>query len=514
AELAHHFARADDLEKAVAYGLRAATYATARVAYEEAARWYDEVLALLSRMPSPEPRLEAETLLGLGDARVRLGQRERSRDALAAATTAARQAGDAEMLARVALGVSDWGVRDLWADYGVVARDTVALLEEALAAGPLEPGLHARLTARLAEELYFDDDDTRRLELSAGAVEAARRLGDAAVLAAALHSRLRAIWGPDNVADRLAVSTEMLDAATAAGDAELAMTARGRRAANLLELGAHEEADREIAIHRQLAEELHHPLQQVWSAGLRGGRHLVAGHFGEAETLMNEAAALSPETFASVQAFAGQLCILRIWQGRAAEMVEVAASFVDEFPHVPAWRAGLAVLYAATGQTDQAAAELDRLACGVEDIRRDQNWLFCMGAIAEACGRVGNASLARAVYDLLRPHADRFVVLGDGYAVWCSVEQTLGILARTMGRAEAVWHLARALRAERAVGARPVAASTEYEYGLALLGGSEFAEQARAHVVVALESARELGMTALARRSERLLADASMSGVA
>lgn len=515
AELAHHFARADSLEKAVAYGLRAASYATARVAYEEAARWYDEVLALLHRRPRPEPRVEAETLLGLGDARVRIGQRARSRDALAAATTAARQARDAEMLARVALGVSDWGVRDLWADYGVVARDTVALLEEALAAGPLDPGLRARLTARLAEELYFDDDETRRLELSASAVDAARRLGDPAVLAAALHSRLRAIWGPDNVAERLAASTEMLDAATAAGDAELAMTARGRRAATLLELGTHEEADREIAIHRQLAEELHHPLQQVWSAGLRGGRHLVSGRFDEAEALMTEAAALSPETFASVQAFAGQLCILRIEQGRAGEMVDVAASFVDEFPHVPAWRAGLAVLYAEAGRTDRAATEVDRLARGVGEVRRDQNWLFCMGALAEACGKVGNASLARSLYDLLRPHADRFVILGDGYALWSSVEHSLGILARTTGRADAaIGHLARALRAERVVGARPVEARTEYEYGLALLGASGSAEQARAHLLVALESAHELGMTALARRSKRLLADASVSGVA
>jgi hypothetical protein len=63
------------------------------------------------------------------------------------------------------------------------------------------------------------------------------------------------------------------------------------------------------------------------------------------------------------------------------------------------------------------------------------------------------------------------------------------------------------------VGARPVAARTEYEYGLALLGGNESAEEARAHLLVALESAGELGMTALAQRSTRLLADASVSRV-
>ncbi len=516
-ELAHHFARAgtpDSIEKALAYGRRAGTYATARLAHEEAAHWHYEVLTLLGRLPRPEPRIEAETLLDLGDTCVRIGQRARSREALAAATTAARQAGDAEMLARVALGVSDWDVRDLWADYGVVARDTVALLEEALAADLPGAGLRARLTARLAEELYFDDDATRRLELSAKAVEAARRLGDPGVLASSLHSRLRTIWSPDNLSERLAVATEILDAATAAGDAELAMTARGRRAANLLELGAHEEADREIAIHRQLAQELHHPLQQVWSAGLRGGRHLAAGRFQEAEALMTEAAALSPETFASVQAFAGQLCILRIEQGRAREMLDLAAGFVNELPHVPAWRAGLAVLYSEAGRNDQAAAEVDRLAHGLDEVRRDQNWLFCMGALAEACGGVGNASLAGRLYDLLRPHADQFVILGDGYALWCSVEQSLGILARTMGRADlARWHLPRALRTHRAVGARPLLARTEYEYALALLDGGEEVGQAGTHLRAALASARELGMSALAQRSERLLTDASVPGV-
>ncbi len=47
----------------------------------------------------------------------------------------------------------------------------------------------------------------------------------------------------------------------------------------------------------------------------------------------------------------------------------------------------------------------------------------------------------------------------------------------------------------------------------ALLGGSKFQAQAYDHLLIALESARELGMTALARRSERLIADASVSGV-
>lgn len=517
-ELAYHFARAsgvDSVEKAVRYGRRAAARAAARLAYEEAATRYDDLLTLLPRLGRPEPHLEAEVLLELGEARFRAGQRARSRDALAAATAAARRAGDPEILARVALGVSGWGVQDLWADYGVVATGTVGLLEEALAASPPDAGLRARLTARLAEELYFDDDESRRLDLSASAVEAARHLGDPALLASALHSRLRTMWAPDNLDERLAVCIKMLEAATAVGDAELAMTARGRRAANLLEQGALDEAGREIAAHHRLADDLHHPLHQVWSAGLRGGLHLLGGRFDQTEALMNEAAALAPEVFASVQAFAGQLCVLRIEQGRAEEMVDVAAQFVDEFPHVPAWRAGLAVLYAEAGRIEQARVIVDRLTSGLAQIRRDQNWLFCMGALAEVCAVAGSPAQARAVYDVLRPHAEQFVTLGDGYATWCSVEKSLGIAARTMGRADvATWHLARALRAHRALRARPLVARTEYEYALALLDRRESHEDARRHLRTALTSARSLGMTGLARHSERFLDDSTASGVA
>lgn len=510
ATLAHHFATAggtDGIEKAVAYGREAAVRAANRLAHEEAARRYEEVLVQLGQLSPPQPRLEAESLLGLGDARVRIGERALGRDALVAATAAARRSGDPEVLARAALGVSAWGVQDLWADYGVVAGDTVALLEEALAADPRDAGLRARLTARLAEELYFGDDESRRLALSAEAVDGARRLDDPAVLAAALHSRLRTIWGPDNVAERVSLCTEMLEAATAAGDAELAMTARGRRAANQLEMGAHDEADRDIAVHHRLADEFPHHLQQVWSAGLRIGRHLVAGRFDAAEALINEAAALSPETFASVQAFAGQLCVLRIEQGRAEEMVDVAAAFVDEFPHVPAWRSGLAVLYAEADRLDQASGEVERVAHGLAEMRRDQNWLFAVGALSEACASVDDVALAPVLYDLLLSHADQFVILGDGYALWCSVEQSLGLLAHTMGRTEAaIGHLEQALRVHRAVGARALEVRSDYALGRAYLGRDAGRAQAIVHLGAALDAARLLGMAALVRRSETALA--------
>ena len=69
-----------------------------------------------------------------------------------------------------------------------------------------------------------------------------------------------------------------------------------------------------------------------------------------------------------------------------------------------------------------------------------------MGAIAETCSLVGAHDVATECYELLSPFADRCIVLGDGYVLWCSVEKSLGLLALTIGRADdACRHLERAL---------------------------------------------------------------------
>ena len=140
--------------------------------------------------------------------------------------------GDPELLARAALGHGGTAVVIAAAD-----PDAVRLLEEALAAAPAgDPATSARLLARLSVELYYADP-ARARELSALAVERARRADDPAALAAALNARRVALWSPHHADERLAVAGDMLAAAEAAGDREAVLQARNWRVVDLLELG-------------------------------------------------------------------------------------------------------------------------------------------------------------------------------------------------------------------------------------------------------------------------------------
>ena len=81
----------------------------------------------------------------------------------------ARSRGDAELLARAALGFSGLGVTIIAVD-----DEAVALLEEALDAVPTDHPLRARLLARLAIETYYACTPAQRKALGDEAVALAR----------------------------------------------------------------------------------------------------------------------------------------------------------------------------------------------------------------------------------------------------------------------------------------------------------------------------------------------------
>jgi hypothetical protein len=79
-----------------------------------------------------------------------------------------------------------------------------------------------RLLARLGTALYYQADATeRRTVARARAVAMARRLGDGPTLAYALHARHLTMWVPGNAAQRLAVASELVRLAAAAGDTRM-----------------------------------------------------------------------------------------------------------------------------------------------------------------------------------------------------------------------------------------------------------------------------------------------------
>lgn len=205
--LAHHFFHASqvgDPRKAQRYGCEAGERALRLLAFEEAVGHFERALAALTLIPDDATRLRV--LVGLGEALRSAGDASRSDGVFGEAVELARRRGAEDFTATV-LRFSL--VR---AELSVLDVELNALLEEALDVAPSgDTALCARLKARLAAGLHLlPGAERRRKQLSDEALRTARALGDPALVGFVLSRRLMVLLGPDDLAERLATTDEIL----------------------------------------------------------------------------------------------------------------------------------------------------------------------------------------------------------------------------------------------------------------------------------------------------------------
>src|SRR5205814_850761 len=101
-------------------------------------------------------------------------------------------------------------------------EDLIALLRRALdLLPPGDSSLRARVMARLSAGLWLAAPTHEKRALATEAVEMVRRVGDRRALALVLASSLIAIAGPDNLDERLTMSSEAANLADEIADAEI-----------------------------------------------------------------------------------------------------------------------------------------------------------------------------------------------------------------------------------------------------------------------------------------------------
>lgn len=508
AALAHHYAQAlprGPADKAIEFARRGAQHAHALLAYEEAVRLYETALAAHEAQPAPDPAQRWALLVALGEAAYAAGRFERTRLAYAAAADTARQLGCAERLARAALG---YGLPPI-APHTVDAT-LVALLEEALARlGPADGTLRAAALARLASELYWSDGRARGAALSAEAVAMARRLGHAPTLIYTLYMRHLAGWSLDNLDERLAIATEIVQLA----EADPAMRtwelrARYYRFVDLLERGDIAAADAEIGRYAALAGALrqHHGYEEL----ARATRALMDGRLDDAEHFSTQALAVAQRLERRIkpfqQAVNSHRLMLRREQGRLDELLPL---FRTPRAGPAGWLPRCSQTFCAVelGRHAEARAGWEQLAAGnFADVPRDAGWMAAMVLLTEICAALGDRRRATALYALLLPYADRTAAL-DIHVCYGAVATYLGMLAATLGdRARAEAHFAAGLQRNLAMGAALWAARTRYHHGALLLAAGTADDRARAaeQLALALASADALGLHALAARIRAL----------
>ncbi len=509
-ELARHWmaaATVGDATKAINFTRQAGDRALAGLAFEQAAKYYEQALSVLTHCDPNVELLRCDLLIALADARRRAGD-PTYRETVASAVQTARSLGEARRFALAVLG----NARPQFpiANQNLVDESLITLYEEAITAVAREDEdvLLAKLSYQLAGEMMFTPQRKRREELSRQAVTMARRSGDQAVLAQALHICASAINDPTTLKERLALSAEQERLADELESLEIRWAAAFQRMGTLLESGDVEGTREMLSRMNQLASKLRQPFFN-WTTD--HGLAMMSIMAGAPDAERKVAAAFELGTRGGQPDaklfYLGQLSVIRRDQGRHAELIDPLRNFADSFSHMPAWRITLAGLYCETDQLDEARAEIDRLAVCDFKIPLDWTWASAVVNLAQVCYDLGNRELAARYYPQLRSVADQVAVSGMGLICYGSLAFPCGQLAACLNCwEEAEQYFDRAVEMNVRLGARPYLVRTLRAHAAMLLDRDEPGDRAHATKLIdeGRAEAHRLGMRREIDRLDRL----------
>jgi class 3 adenylate cyclase len=509
-ELARHWmaaATVADAAKAINFTRQAGDRALAGLAFEQAARYYEQALSLLTHRDRNIELLRCDLLMAFGDAQRRAGD-PKYRETVAHAVGIARSLGDARRFALSVLG----NARPQFplADQNRVDQGLIALYGEAIAALSREDEdvLLAKLSYQLAGEMMFTPHRERREELSRQAVTIARRTGDRAVLAQALHICASAINDPTTLKERLALSAEQGTLADELESLEIRWAAAFQRMGTLLESGDVDGTREMLSRMKQFASKLNQPFFN-WTTDHALAMMSVMAGAPDAEREVAAAFELGtrggqPD---AKLFYLTQLSVIRRDQGRHAELIDPLRQFADSFSHMPVWRIVLAGLHCETDQLDEARAEIDKLAVCEFKIPLDWTWASAVISLAQVCDDLANQGLAALYYPQLQSVADQAAVSGMGLMSYGSLAFPCGQLAACLNRwGEAEQYFDRAREMNVRLGARPYLVRTLRAHAAMLLDRD--APGDRAHAAKLIDEGRaeadRLGMRREIDRLDRL----------
>jgi DNA-binding SARP family transcriptional activator len=429
--LAYHFSRAGPASDAATY--RHAMAAT-ELALDQGAWASASEHGQLTRARAQAPGEQARALVGVGRAQRAQGLVVEARVSLQTAIDLAAAEGVARPFAEgvLALVGGGGGGRGVAVELDDVER--IDLLRRALAGlDDADADLLVAVLSELAWSLLLTDRAGERVALAERAIEVARRTTGTSHLAAALNSRRLVRSGPTNLALRLADIDEILRLPETARPTEATLAALVARHEDLLTLGDRTGAREALSACVDLAEAYGHPFWSWVVTSWRALDAVIDGNLERAEALAFAALEWQPD-FPRAQACLGvNLVDLRLYQGRAVEVVDLLEAAVRENPHIPTYRAVLTLCCWESGDIERATAEYRWFADeNFTNIPDDTNRLLALGVLGSVAARLGTTEQRRALSELLSPWADQHVVLNcydGGGAYWGPVAHILAVLS-------------------------------------------------------------------------------------
>lgn len=432
-QLAHHLARAgpEQVQRAQAAAVAAGLEALDQAAWDSAIQHLSDAV----RLAGPEPDQRTAALIGLGRALRGADRKEESRAAFEEAIDLAARHELAERSADAVLGLIGGGGRGVAVDLPDDAR--ADLLRRALSGLDEDdsPAMYLAVLGELALALLLTDQNREREDLARRALHLGRQAGDPTTMGRALLvSRLGHV-GPEHTEIRLAETAELLALRDIPPDVTLA--GLFQRHEDLLLSGDRDGADGALAEAAEIQKRYDHPYWRWVLTTWRGLSAIIDGDLDRAESLALEALGQRPEHPEAIACYGVNLVDIRLYQGRAEEMVDLLAAAIDDNPNIPAYRAVYSLCCAEAGRRRPALAAYRHFADNeFSNIPDDTNRLLTLAVLADVAAtldqRTGRSTLAR----LLEPHATRQVILncfGGGGATWGPVAHQLGRFAALDG---------------------------------------------------------------------------------
>ena len=329
----------------------------------------------------------------------------------------------------------------------------------------------------------------------------ARRIGDPGTLAYALAAHIAANHSPTFTSTQVALATELIDVATRGIDMERAMEGHEHRAHALDRAWRGTGSDARLCRDGDDRAAASPTFATTGSWAFIGlSSRCSRAELAEAEKLIATARTLGEraQSWGAAVSHGLQLCLLRREQGRLRGGRAGRPPVRLGIPDVP----NLALLARADDCGARIRVRIARRArCSC--IRRlrtscsfDEEWLVSMALLAEASKRLGDATHASILYELLLPYADRVAITFRRLRS-VPVARYLGLLAATGEHwDQAERHFENALAMNERIGARSWLARTQADYADLLVARARPGDSERARDLrnSAGSTARALGM--------------------
>lgn len=282
--IAHHLLAAGHLaaEAAVTAAERAAARAMAQLAFEDAAALLERALAVLPLAAAADRARRAHLLCAWAETLQHAGEHGRAAAPCDEAAALARELGDDELLARVAL------VRGIEMRYGYPNPQLIEALREAEPRLAPDSRLRPKVLARLAAAEQPAPDPQLPVARARDAIARARGLADRDRLDV-LYIASAALIDYLPAEELVPIHEEALALAHAAGERVIAIHTRVRLAFALLELGERRAFDEVVEVLCREAPALGIPRWQRTTQLLVAAAALLDGRFADADRAVEEA---------------------------------------------------------------------------------------------------------------------------------------------------------------------------------------------------------------------------------